>query len=93
MTDEVKFFDWINKNTPPQLWCCYEEFNEILSFYLKNEQLNDNSIVVCHSIGNAYFARFCREHNFKPKHFVAVIPGAIYETPELIELVDELTKI
>lgn len=59
----------------------YEKFDEILSFYLENEQLNENSIVIAHSIGNAYFIRFCKEHNYKPKAYVAVAPGAIYEYP------------
>lgn len=59
----------------------YVKFDEILSTYLDNGRLNTNSIVVCHSIGNAYFIRFCREHNFKPKHYIAVAPGAVYNYP------------
>ena len=59
----------------------YEKFDEILSFYLDNKQLNDNSIVVAHSIGNPYFIRFCKEHNYCPKAYIAVAPGAIYEYP------------
>lgn len=59
----------------------YEKFDQILSHYLKIGQLNPNTIVVAHSIGNAYFVRFCREHNFVPKHYVAVAPGAVYNYP------------
>lgn len=59
----------------------YEKFDEILSFYLENKQLNEKSIVIAHSIGNAYFIRFCKEHNYQPKAYVAVAPGAIYEYP------------
>ena len=59
----------------------YEKFDEILSFYLENKQLNENSIVIAHSIGNAYFIRFCKEHNYQPKAYIAVAPGAIYEYP------------
>ena len=59
----------------------YTKFDDILNSYLSTGQLNSNSIVVCHSIGNAYFARFCREHNFVPKSYIAVAPGAIYEYP------------
>ena len=59
----------------------YEKFDEILSFYLENKKLNENSIVIAHSIGNAYFIRFCKEHNYQPKAYVAVAPGAIYEYP------------
>ena len=59
----------------------YQEFDKILNFYLENNQLNEKSIIVAHSIGNAYFVRFCREHNFKPKAYFAVAPGAIYEYP------------
>ena len=59
----------------------YEKFDEILSFYLENKQLNENSIVIAHSIGNAYFIRFCKEHNYQPKAYVAVAPAAIYEYP------------
>lgn len=57
----------------------YEKFRSLLEIYLNNKILNHNSIVVAHSIGNAYFIRFCEEHNFKPKAIIAVAPGAIYE--------------
>lgn len=59
----------------------YEKFKEKLEFYIKNGQLNNNSIVIAHSIGNAYFIRFCKDLNFVPKAYVAVAPGAIYEYP------------
>ena len=59
----------------------YEKFDEILSFYLKNKQLNEKSIVIAHSIGNAYFIRFCKENNYQPKAYIAVAPNAIYEYP------------
>ncbi len=59
----------------------YEKFKETLEFYIKNGQLNSNSIVVAHSIGNAYFIRFCKELNFIPKAYIAVAPGAVYEYP------------
>ncbi len=59
----------------------YEKFKEILSFYIKNGKLNNNSIVIAHSIGNAYFVRFCKDLNFIPKAYVAIAPGAIYEYP------------
>jgi myo-inositol-1(or 4)-monophosphatase len=59
----------------------YERFNEILSNYLKVGTLNSNSIVIAHSIGNPYFIRFCREHDYLPKSYIAVAPGAVYEYP------------
>lgn len=59
----------------------YEKFKEILEFYINNGKLNNNSIVVAHSIGNAYFIRFCKEFNYVPKVYIAVAPGAIYEYP------------
>ena len=59
----------------------YEKFKETLEFYIKNGQLNSNSIIVAHSIGNAYFIRFCKELNFIPKAYIAVAPGAVYEYP------------
>ena len=59
----------------------YEKFDEILSQYLSTNQLNENSIVICHSIGNPYFIRFCREHNFVAKDYIAVAPGATYPYP------------
>lgn len=59
----------------------YEKFKEILEFYINNGKLNNNSIVVAHSIGNAYFIRFCKELNYVPKAYIAVAPGAIYEYP------------
>lgn len=58
----------------------YEEFDKILSYYL-GKQLNERTIVVAHSIGNAYFIRFCFEHNYQPKAYIAVAPGLIYEYP------------
>lgn len=58
----------------------YEEFDKRLSVYLENGKLNENSIVICHSIGNPYFIRFCYEHNFIPKNYIAVAPRCIYES-------------
>lgn len=59
----------------------YEKFDKILHSYYETGTLNENSIVICHSIANPYFIRFCSKHNFVPKHFVAVAPGAVYEYP------------
>ena len=42
----------------------FEKFDEILETYLDNGLLNEESIVIAHSIGNAYFIRFCKEHNY-----------------------------
>ncbi len=59
----------------------YEKFDEILSTYLNTNKLNENSIIIAHSIGNTYFIRFCREHNYLPKTYIAVAPGAVYNYP------------
>lgn len=59
----------------------YIKFDEILSTYLAKGQLNSNSVVIAHSIGNAYFIRFCRIHKYLPKFYVAVAPGGIYDYP------------
>lgn len=58
----------------------YAEFKKRLSAYLENGKLNENSIVICHSIGNPYFIRFCYENNYIPKNYVAVAPRCIYES-------------
>lgn len=59
----------------------YEKFDKILSQFLETKELNPKSIVICHSIGNPYFIRFCREHNFVPENYIAVAPGATYPYP------------
>ena len=59
----------------------YEKFDIILSKFLESNELNENSVVICHSIGNPYFIRFCREHNFTPNNYIAVAPGAVYNYP------------
>jgi len=59
----------------------YEKFKDILKEYIDNDNLNENSIVICHSIGNAYFIRFCKEMNYIPKVYIAVAPGAVYDIP------------
>ncbi len=59
----------------------YEKFKNILKVYFENSELNENSIVICHSIGNAYFIRFCKEMEYVPKAYIAVAPGAVYNTP------------
>lgn len=58
----------------------YAEFKKRLSAYLENGKLNENSIVICHSIGNPYFIRFCYENNYIPKNYIAVAPRCIYES-------------
>lgn len=59
----------------------YQKFDEIFSEYLISQKLNKNSIVVCHSIGNPYFIRFCHRYNYIPKAYIAVAPGAVYHYP------------
>lgn len=59
----------------------FEKFNDILSKYLNNGTLNKDSIVIAHSIGNPYFIRFCRIHNYIPCQYIAVAPGAVYNYP------------
>lgn len=59
----------------------YEKFDKILSAFLEHGSLNENTIVVAHSIGNPYFIRFCKKHKYMPKAYVAVAPGAIYNYP------------
>ena len=59
----------------------YGKFDNILSEQLDRNELNKDSIVICHSIGNPYFIRFCREHNFIPYSYIAVAPGAVYDYP------------
>lgn len=59
----------------------YEKFKEILGNYLENGMLNSNSIVIGHSIGNAYFVRFCYEMNYVPEVYIAVAPGGVYDYP------------
>lgn len=76
-----KEIDVIMPEFPIRAESRYEKFKEILEFYINNGDLNNNSIVVAHSIGNAYFIRFCKEFNYEPKAYIAVAPGAIYEYP------------
>ena len=68
-------------NFPIRAESRYEKFDKILNQYLENKELNEESIVICHSIGNAYFIRFCREHNFIPYSYIAIAPGAVYDYP------------
>lgn len=60
----------------------YEKFEEIVLTYLKSGELSENSVVVCHSIGNPYFIRFSKKHEFIPRVYVSVAPGAVYQYPE-----------
>lgn len=76
-----KEIDVIMPEFPIRAESKYEKFKEILEFYINNGKLNSNSIVVAHSIGNAYFIKFCKELNYEPKAYIAVAPGAIYEYP------------
>lgn len=76
-----KEIDVIMPEFPIRVESTYEKFEKILKFYLDNKSLNNNSIVIAHSIGNAYFIRFCKENNFKPKAYIAVAPGAVYDYP------------
>lgn len=57
----------------------YKEFKEILKSYYDEGTLNENSIVIAHSIGNPYFIRFCNEFKYEPKSYIAVAPRIIYE--------------
>lgn len=59
----------------------YDKFKVILKEYIDNGTLNNDSIVIAHSIGNAYFVRFCMELDYVPKAYIAVAPGACYEYP------------
>lgn len=78
---EQKEIDVIMPEFPIRAESKYEKFRDILEYYYENGKLNNNSIVVAHSIGNAYFVRFCKEKNFVPKSYIAVAPGAVYDYP------------
>ena len=60
----------------------YIKFKEILKNYVDTKELNEESIIIAHSIGNAYFLRFCMEMKLKPKVYIAVAPGGVYEYPK-----------
>lgn len=76
-----KDIDVIMPEFPIRAESSYEKFENVLKYYINNGQLNSNSIVVAHSIGNAYFVRFCKEKKYEPKVYIAVAPGAVYEYP------------
>jgi fructose-1,6-bisphosphatase/inositol monophosphatase family enzyme len=76
-----KEIDVIMPEFPIRSDSSYDRFKETMKYYIENNKLNNNSIVVAHSIGNAYFIRFCTEMNLKPKAYIAVAPGAIYDYP------------
>lgn len=78
---EQKEIDVIMPEFPIRAESKYEKFRDILEYYYENGKLNNNSIVIAHSIGNAYFIRFCEEKNFVPKSYIAVAPGAVYDYP------------
>lgn len=59
----------------------YEKFKEVLEYYYENGTLNNNSIIIAHSISNPYFIRFCKEKEFIPKSYIAVAPGLVYDYP------------
>ena len=76
-----KEIDVIMPEFPIRAESKYEKFRDILEFYYENGKLNNNSIVIAHSIGNAYFIRFCKEKSLTPKAYIAVAPGAVYDYP------------
>lgn len=76
-----KEIDVIMPEFPIRAESKYEKFRDTLEYYFENGKLNNNSIVVAHSIGNAYFIRFCKEKNLIPKAYIAVAPGAVYDYP------------
>ena len=78
---ERKGFNVFMPEFPIRAESRYEKFKKIMEVYINNGELNTNSIVIAHSIGNAYFIRFSKELNFVPKAYVAVAPGAVYEYP------------
>lgn len=79
--DTFKEIDVYMPEFPIRAESRYEKFKEILSNYLENGILNSNSIVIGHSIGNAYFVRLCYEFDFVPMAYIAVAPGGVYEYP------------
>lgn len=80
-TFEEKGIEVIMPEFPIRAESRYEKFRDILEIYYEKGVLNNNSIVIAHSIGNAYFIRFCEEKKFVPKSYIAVAPGAVYEYP------------
>ena len=76
-----KQIDVIMPEFPIRAESRYEKFRTILDFYYENGVLNNKSIVVAHSIGNAYFVRYCEEKKFVPNSYIAVAPGGVYEYP------------
>lgn len=79
---EIQGINVIMPEFPIRAESRYEKFDEILKNYLDKKILNNNSIVIAHSIGNAYFVRFCMEYKYIPHAYIAVAPGACYEYPQ-----------
>lgn len=78
---EEKEIEVIMPDFPIRAESSYKKFETILETYIKSGKLNNNSIVIAHSIGNAYFVRFCKEKEYKPNAYIAVAPGAVYPYP------------
>ncbi len=78
---EEKGIQVMMPNFPIRAESKYEKFKDILETYINNGKLNENTIVIAHSIGNPYFIRFCKELNYIPNSYIAVAPGAVYEYP------------
>ena len=78
---EEKGIEVIMPEFPIRAESAYKKFEKILEYYINNGKLNSNSIVVAHSIGNAYFVRFCKEKEYKPNVYISVAPGAVYPYP------------
>lgn len=78
---EEKEIEVIMPEFPIRAESSYEKFERILETYIRNGKLNNDSIVVAHSIGNAYFVRFCKEKEYIPNAYIAVAPGAVYPYP------------
>lgn len=75
-----KEIDVYTPDFPIRAESSYVKFKEILKTYYDDGTLNENSIVVAHSIGNPYFIKFCKEFEYKPKAYIAVAPSGIYES-------------
>ena len=59
----------------------YDKFDEILTKYFNKNKINKNSLIIAHSIANAYFIWYCVRHNIQNMTYIAVAPGAVYNYP------------
>lgn len=84
---EENNIDYYFPKFPIRSEATYEKWEEILNEYKEKNILNDNSIIISHSLGTHFVPKYLARNNIKVKTYVSVAGFVNYKGREDLEII------